>query len=55
MNPPLVGSEDYYRKRFEERIWNSRITDYLWKLEESEADAVVNELVEGLLVELGDL
>lgn len=49
----MVGVSDYVRKRFEERIWDSPIGEFLRTLEEPEGDRLVNNLVEGLLTEIG--
>lgn len=46
---------EYLRKRFEERIWESEVGGYLQGLlDEHVANRVVEDLVEGLLIEVGD-
>lgn len=53
VNPLIIGSEDYYRKRFTERIWDWEAGDFLLVHDESEGDKAVSQLVEGLLTEIG--
>jgi hypothetical protein len=44
-------SAEYLRKRFGERIWDSPFAEYLYTLTEADADQVVDNLVQGLLIE----
>jgi len=52
----IEASEEYLRKRFSERVWESpALSAHLHTLPEDEADRVVEHLVEGMLIEVGVL
>lgn len=50
----MTQSAEYLRKRFEERIWESEFSGILNQLPEAVADQMVKNLVEGLLIEVGE-
>jgi hypothetical protein len=52
---PCVSAE-YLRKRFTERVWESgALSSHLHTLPEDYANAIVDYLVDGLLIEVGAL
>lgn len=49
---PTTNGE-YLRTRFSERIWDSELSDTLEQLPEALAEKIVDNLVTGLLIEVG--
>jgi len=49
--PRINGS--YLRKRFDESLWESPLSEYLGTLTELEADRITRDLVARLLMEVG--
>lgn len=50
---PAALSADYLRKRFSERIWDSPLLRLLDVMDPDQLDPLVDDLVVGLLIEIG--